>query len=242
MRAASPDRRPWPRRVASRWSSPPAAQASQEIESFSVDALDHPGRRSPRPRQRPSRWKDPGQPEAARNVIFNTPEGVFGNPNAITAVHLARTSPCSSARRLAGRLITVRANYEGNPDYLLGTAPIFDLEPGDEQTALFAFIVADPQHPDHDPGRGAHRRRLRAALHGLRHHPDDPARRRRPRPSGASRRSQATTPSASPKARPGNPAGCPGLATPSCIAEPRLRADRRPPADQQPDHLHRASR
>ena len=27
---------------------------------------------------------DPGEPEAARNVIFNAPEGVFGNPNAIT--------------------------------------------------------------------------------------------------------------------------------------------------------------
>ena len=38
-------------------------------------------------------------------------------------------------------LITVYANYEGNPHYLLGTAPIYDLEPEADETARFAFIV-----------------------------------------------------------------------------------------------------
>ena len=28
--------------------------------------------------------ESPGDPESAQNVIFNAPEGVFGNPNAIT--------------------------------------------------------------------------------------------------------------------------------------------------------------
>src|SRR5271167_4828726 len=28
--------------------------------------------------------KSPGEPEAVQNVIFNAPQGVFGNPNAIT--------------------------------------------------------------------------------------------------------------------------------------------------------------
>ena len=38
-------------------------------------------------------------------------------------------------------LITVYARYNGEPHALLGTAPIYDLEPGAEQTALFALIV-----------------------------------------------------------------------------------------------------
>ena len=38
-------------------------------------------------------------------------------------------------------LITVYANYEGNPNYLLGTAPIYDMVPGAEETARFSFIV-----------------------------------------------------------------------------------------------------
>ena len=38
-------------------------------------------------------------------------------------------------------LITVHANYEGNPDYLLGTAPIFTVVPQNGDTARFSFIV-----------------------------------------------------------------------------------------------------
>ena len=60
--------------------------------------------------------EEPGQPEAAQNVIFNAPEGVFGNPNAIaqcTSVQFAldECSPNSQAG-----LITVYANYEGEPE------------------------------------------------------------------------------------------------------------------------------
>ncbi len=85
--------------------------------------------------------ESPGEPEAAKNVIFNAPQGVFGNPNAIaqcTSVQFAlyECSPDSQAG-----LITVYANYEGEAKKLLGTAPIYDLEPEPSQTALFAFIV-----------------------------------------------------------------------------------------------------
>jgi hypothetical protein len=84
--------------------------------------------------------EDPGAPEAARNVIFNTPEGIFGNPRAIdlcTSQDFA-LAQCPSASQSG--LITIHARYEGDPDFLLGTAPVYDLEPGD-QTALFGFIV-----------------------------------------------------------------------------------------------------
>jgi hypothetical protein len=81
-----------------------------------------------------------GVTQAPRNISFDAPEGLFGNPNALvqcTSTDFA-LQECPSATQ-AG-LITIRANYNGNPDSLLGTAPIFDLDPGDN-TALFAFIV-----------------------------------------------------------------------------------------------------
>jgi hypothetical protein len=85
--------------------------------------------------------ESPGQPEAARDAIVNMPEGVFGNPNAIvrcSAVDFALTRCPSSSQ--AG-LITIRANYLGEPNKLMGTAPIYDLAPAAGQTALFGFVV-----------------------------------------------------------------------------------------------------
>jgi len=84
---------------------------------------------------------NPGSPEAAKNVIFEAPQGVFGNTNAITqctSVDFALDRCHSSAQ--AG-LITIYANYEGNPDYLLGTAPIYNIVPQAEESARFSFIV-----------------------------------------------------------------------------------------------------
>jgi hypothetical protein len=84
---------------------------------------------------------NPGTPEAARNVFVNSPTGLFGNPKAVprcTSVDFALTS-CPSVTQIG--LITVYANHEGNPHDLLGTAPVYDLEPGTEQTALFGFIA-----------------------------------------------------------------------------------------------------
>ncbi len=83
----------------------------------------------------------PGAPEAAQNVIFNAPEGLFGNPYAITHCTSSDFALDQCPSNSQAGLITVYAKYEGNPDYLLGTAPIFDVEPQGDQTALFAFIV-----------------------------------------------------------------------------------------------------
>ena len=76
----------------------------------------------------------PGEPEAARNVIFRAPEGIFGNPNAVTECTSAdfALDRCPSDSQVG--VITVNANYEGEPNYLLGTAPIFIVEPVGEQT------------------------------------------------------------------------------------------------------------
>jgi hypothetical protein len=84
---------------------------------------------------------EPGVSEAARNITFNTPQGVFGNPKAIgrcTSLDFA-LDECPSISQ-AG-LITLRARYKGDPNYLLGTAPIYDLDPGAEKPAVFAVVV-----------------------------------------------------------------------------------------------------
>jgi hypothetical protein len=85
---------------------------------------------------------EPGEPEAAESVAVNLPEGVFGNPNAIPTCNVADfvlfRCPASSQ---AGT-VTVWANYEGDSHYLLGTAPVYDLEVQVAgETARLAFIV-----------------------------------------------------------------------------------------------------
>jgi hypothetical protein len=116
------------------------AQASESIESFSSTLSTtlvggHPDIKTS------FRLAEPGVKEAARNVSFEAPQGIFGNPRAIdvcTSLDFALTECPPSSQ--AG-LITLRANFEGNPDYLLGTAPLYDLDPGEAQPARFGFIV-----------------------------------------------------------------------------------------------------
>ena len=74
-------------------------------------------------------------------MIFNAPQGVFGNPNAVTrcTTNDFDLAQCPSSSQVG--LITVYANYEGDPEYLLGTVPIYDVVPAADQTALFAFIA-----------------------------------------------------------------------------------------------------
>ena len=118
----------------------PPALASEGIASFTTTSS------TPQAGGHPNlttsfELESPGVPESAQNVIFNAPEGVFGNPNAITQCTSSdfalEQCPASSQ---AG-LITIHANYDKNPKFLLGTAPIYNLVPGPNQTALFALTV-----------------------------------------------------------------------------------------------------
>ena len=117
-----------------------SAGASEGIGTFSVTSSDSQAGAHPDLGMHFS-LESPGNPESARNVIVNTPEGIFGNPHAITqctSVDFALEQCPSSSQ--AG-LITVYANFKGDPNRLMGTAPIFDRVPEGEQSALFAFIV-----------------------------------------------------------------------------------------------------
>ena len=85
--------------------------------------------------------EDPGNPEAAKNVVFNAPEGVFGNPNALTRCTASDYALMECPVNSQAGLITIKANYEGNEEYVLGTAPVYDMKPQDIETARFAFIA-----------------------------------------------------------------------------------------------------
>ncbi len=192
-----------------------SARASEGIESFlttssTTQAGGHPDLSTS------FTLEHPGTPEAAKNVIFNAPEGVFGNPYAVT--HCTSSDfvldQCPSNSQVG--VITVHAHYEGNPDYILGTAPIFDIEPGEGQTALFAFIVPTLDIPINIPVA------VRTGSdYGLRFTVQDitqltPL-------SGADLTFWGFPAETShdeqrfPKGEPGDPAGCKGLANTSCV-------------------------
>ena len=95
---------------------------------------------------------NPGEPEAAKDVVLNAPEGLFGNPNAIprcTSSDFALMQ-CPTASQIG--IVTIRANYSGNPNNLLGTAPIYYVQPQEEEeTVRFAFYVPSLQIPISTP-------------------------------------------------------------------------------------------
>ncbi len=85
--------------------------------------------------------ESPGAPEAAQNVFFNAPTGLFGNPDAITKCAPADFALDQCPPNSQAGLITIRANYQGEPNKLLGTAPIFLIVPQEGETARFSFVV-----------------------------------------------------------------------------------------------------
>ena len=160
--------------------------------------------------------EDPGEPEAAKEVILNAPEGLFGNPNAVprcTSVDYA-LQQCQTASQVG--IVTIRANYSGNPNNLLGTAPLYYVEPQTaEETVRFAFIVPSLQIPISTPVavRTGSDYGLRFSVSGL----------TQLIPLAGAKMSIWGFPAAGSnngdrfaKGSPGSPAGCPGLEDTSC--------------------------
>ena len=123
------------------------AQASEAIDSFSTSisttqAGGHPDF------QTEFTLHQPGEPEAASDVVLNLPQGMFGNPNAITLCTSSdfALTQCPTASQ-AG-IVTIRAKEGAETNKLLGTAPVFDVEAqSEEETARFGFIVPGPNIP-----------------------------------------------------------------------------------------------
>jgi hypothetical protein len=88
------------------------------------------------------RLANAGQPEVAKNITVNVPEGVFGNPGAIFRCRAADfvINACAPGSQVG--LITIVANYEGVPNTLLGTAPIYNMQTVSENEAARLEFVA----------------------------------------------------------------------------------------------------
>jgi hypothetical protein len=196
----------------------PVAAASIEVQSFTTTTSDSQAGGHPN-LSTSFTLAGPGEPESARNVVFEAPTGLFGNPNAVTQCTSADFALAKCPVNSQVGLITVRANYEGNPNKVLGTAPIFSMVPGEAEPALFAFIVPTLGIPINIPVtvRTGSDFGLRFTV------------------SEISQQSPLTGasltfwgfPAASenddqrfPPGSPGNPAGCPGKTSTSCLQGP----------------------
>jgi len=192
-----------------------SAWPSEPIESFSTTTS------TPQAGGHPDlitsfKLEKPGEPEAAKNVIFNTPAGVFANPYAITQCVPADFALDQCPSNSQAGLITIYANYMGNPNYLLGTAPVYDLVPGAEETALFSFIIPTLNIPIKVPVT------VRTASdYGLRFTVSEIT---ELAPLAGAKLSlwglpseEVHSPERFPKGSPGEPSNCPGLADTGCL-------------------------
>lgn len=168
-----------------------------------------------------------GDPEIPKNIAFELPPGMFGNPSVLpkcSSVDLALTQ-CAPSSQVG--YIVVRANYKGNPNYLLGTAPIYNVEPSGDEAARFAFITPTLNIPIVIPVNvlSADEYKLRFTVSGITQlnplasaklvfwgFPADPSH----------------TGQRFGKGEPGKPAGCPGAETFECMPTAQSTATNQP--------------
>jgi len=162
---------------------------------------------------------EPGEPEVARDIKINLPPGLFGNPGAIFKCSSAEfvLNHCSPGTQ-AG-LISLIANYEDDPNYVLGTVPVYNLETVGGETARLAFVAPTVNIPisipitvrsDSDYGIDLNVRGIpqdvplglaRLTIWGL--------------PAAKSHDTQRFG-----RGEPGEPSGCEGVLDTSCLAAP----------------------
>jgi hypothetical protein len=83
-----------------------------------------------------------GEPEVAKEITANFPTGIFGNPGAIFKCRAADfvINQCQPGSQ-AG-VVTIVANYEGNPNFILGTAPVYNMEVlTEDEVGRLAFVA-----------------------------------------------------------------------------------------------------
>jgi hypothetical protein len=190
------------------------ARANLQIDSFTTtssnsDAGAHPDLSTS------FTLHEPGVSESAKNVVFNAPEGVFGNSRTLLRCSSSDFALDQCPPNSQAGVVTVYAKHNANPNELLGTAPIFNLDPGVDHTALFAFIVPTVNIPIQIPVA------VRTGSdYGLRFTVSELTQVTPLTganltfwgfPAATSHESQRF-----PKGVPGEPAGCPGIANTSC--------------------------
>ena len=207
----------------------------------SVDRLRHPGRRPPRPHDHLHARRTRRSPRPPGTSSSTAPRASSATPARSSDCTVAdfALDQCPPARRSG--LVTISANYEGDPNYLLGTAPVYNIDAQVDDADRAASPSSCRRSTSRsDPGRGPHRLRLRPALHGLEHHPDDAAGRAPTSRSGASRPTTAHDAERFPPGQPGLARRLPGRRRHELHRQRRHRGEHhRSAPDRQPEHLHR---
>jgi hypothetical protein len=161
-----------------------------------------------------------GEPEIAKDIAVDLPAGVFGNPGAILRCTAAKFALNQCDPGMQAGTMTIFANYEGDPDYLLGTAPVYNMQrTSEDESARLAFVAPTVNVPIVVPisVRSGSDYGLRLNVQGIPQSvplakavlevwafPADPVHDEARFPAG----------------KPGSPPGCPGLATAGCVKAP----------------------
>jgi hypothetical protein len=192
------------------------AQASIVIDSFETTSSDSEAGRHP---DLTTYFKlaEPGVHEAAKDVAFEAPEGIFGNPNAVTECTAADFALNECSPNSQAGMVTIAAQTEADPEEMLGTAPIFILVPQEGETARLSFVVPTLDIPISIPVSVR-----TGGDFGLRFTVKEIS---QLTPLASAKLIFWGFPSAAandvnrfPKGAPGNPADCPGLEDTSCLS------------------------
>src|SRR5262245_30941681 len=119
----------------------PQAGASEAISSFEASLSTSEAGAHPDIRTRFT-LADPAGPEVPRELEVQMPEGIFGNPGAMKKCSPAdfALSECPTGAQVG--TIAVEAAYEGEPEFVMGASPLYNLAPkAGSETALLAFVV-----------------------------------------------------------------------------------------------------
>jgi len=117
------------------------AQANEPITTFEV------GTSTPQAGGHPDLTasfglENPGKPEVAKDISIELPQGLFGNPGAIVRCESDDFALNQCPAGSQAGLVTIYSNYEGNEHFLLGTGPVYNLDPGvSDETALLGFVA-----------------------------------------------------------------------------------------------------
>ncbi len=88
------------------------------------------------------RLENAADPEVVRDLTFNLPQGVFGNPGAIYKCEAADFALNTCQPGSQAGVVSIISNYQGTPNTILGTAPVYNMRTIDEEeTARLAFVA-----------------------------------------------------------------------------------------------------
>jgi hypothetical protein len=120
--------------------SAPAAQATVAIESFTYTATTTQAGAHADLSTSFSLEK-PGEPETAKDALIDLPPGAFIYAESVPRCSSTQFSLNGCPVNSQVGVVTVRGTHEGNPNYLLGTAPVYLLGAEEGELGRLGFAI-----------------------------------------------------------------------------------------------------